>query len=439
MVIEAIDSTEGLINLDLLKEKPKELKVTKTLEKFLYAWTEKDSRTDEYYRHLWSEGGTWSSKTFSAMQMLVFILENWKDDPLLCTVSSESLPHLKRGVIRDFDAIMGAKLNERNWNKTDFVYTWPYNSCKMEFVSADRPEKFTGGRRDILFCNEVNHINRDAYRQADMRTKLFTICDWNPETEFWFHDEKLVEESGSFYVHSTYLDALEVLPKGVREEIEKYEDRDPNWWRVYGLGLVGKLQGLIYPNFEQMDKLPEGFYFLGLDYGYASDPTALVKNIIIGEDLYSQELLYLPGLTNDDIAREMDLLGVKKTIGYADANELKSAEELRRAGCNINAVDKLVYRVSYRIQKVNQYRQHWTKDSLNAIKEQRNYRYIEDKQHPGTFTEKTTHEWSHCMTAREFGVVSVNTSNVACKSTSLSDLADRTRPRKSSVGIRRLR
>ena len=62
--------------------------------------------------------------------------------------------------------------------------------------------------------------------------------------------------------------------------------------------------------------------------------------------------------------------------------------------------------VEYGIKKVNQYYQHWTKDSLNCIKEQRNYRYIEDKQHPGRFTDKTTHRWSHGMAARRYAVAS---------------------------------
>lgn len=403
---------------DTYKQAPKEIKITKTFEKLIYAWTETDSITGERYRHVWSEGGTWSSKTFSEMQLLVFILENWAADPLLCTVSSESFPHLKRGVIRDFEAIMGKKYNRNNWNGGDYVYTWP-NGCKMEFVSADRPGKFAGGRRDILFCNEVNHINRDAYRQADMRTRLFTICDWNPEAEFWYHDENLKDEPGSFYIHSTYKDAIEVLPPAVKQEIEKYELKDPNWWRVYGLGLVGKLQGLVYPDFEQIDDMPEGYHFLGLDYGYSSDPTALVDNVIIGENLYSKELLYLPGLTNDDIARELGLLNIryiKASPIWADANEPKSADEIKKFGFNVRPVDKKDFRKNYRIQKVNQYYQHWTKDSLNAIKEQRNYRYIEDKDHPGTYTEKTTHEWSHCMAAREFAVVSQSGANlVACK------------------------
>jgi len=113
------------------------------------------------------------------------------------------------------------------------------------------------------------------------------------------------------------------------------------------------------------------------------------------------------GLTNDDIAREMSLCGVKSgELVRSDRDELKSAEELSRLGFNVQPVDKAYYGRRYRIKKVNEYHQHWTKDSLNCIKEQRNYRYIEDRQHPGQYTENTTHQWSHGMTSREFAVSS---------------------------------
>src|SRR3990167_2357396 len=110
------------------------------------------------------EGGTWASKSYSAMQLLVFILDNYKE-PILATVSSESMPHLKRGAIRDFITIMGDDLKSSRWNKTDFIYTFPSN-CLLEFVSADQPAKLRGSRREIVFFNELNNIARDSYREV---------------------------------------------------------------------------------------------------------------------------------------------------------------------------------------------------------------------------------------------------------------------------------
>ena len=58
--------------------------------------------------------------------------------------------------------------------------------------------------------------------------------------------------------------------------------------------------------------------------------------------------------------------------------------------------------VEYSHQKVNQCYQFWTKDSVNCIKEQRNFRYIRDKD--GRLTDKTTHQFSHGMSARRYAV-----------------------------------
>lgn len=354
-------------------------------------------------RRIFLEGGTATSKTYSVMQFLVFVLSSSKE-PILATVTSESLPHLKRGAIRDFLAIMGDELEEKCWNRTDYIYTWR-NGSKVEFVSGDHPEKFTGGRRHILFCNELNNIGRDVYREADLRTFRFTIGDWNPYHEFWFHDEGMGHQRANVFVGGlTYRDTPEIVSQATIQVIESYKDKDPNYYRVHGLGLLGKLEGLVHPNFEQCDQLPDGFAFYGLDYGFTTDPTAIVKNVIVGDRLYSQELVYEWGLTNDDIAQALMLHKVGRSPIYPDPNERKSAEELRRKGFNVIDIEKAFVRMKYRIQRVNQYYQYWTKDSLNAIKEQRNYRYLEDREHAGGFRDDVTHQWSHAMSARQFAV-----------------------------------
>ena len=375
-----------------------DLKATLVYEKLANAWLAKK-------RHIWVEGGTAASKTFSVIQLLILINGNAKSQ-LLTSCVSESMPHIKRGCLRDFRKIMGDGFSESRFNKTDFIYS--FDKAKLEFFSADQPDKLRGARRDILFCNELNNFSYDAYRELDARTRLCTIADWNPTSEFFFHDNKLADDPDSCYIHATYKDALEVVSPDVIQNILKMGERDQNWARIYLEGLVGKLEGLVYPKFEQVDELPSGNNFYGLDYGFASDPTVLVKNVIVGENLYSQEMFYdYSGLTNDDIVREMRLCRVKGDEWiYADPDEPKSAEELRRLGFTVVAIDKAFANVAFGIKQVNSYNQYWTKDSLNCIKEQRNFRYIEDRQHPGRFTEKTTHQWSHGMSARRYAVAS---------------------------------
>lgn len=372
------------------------MKTTKVLKAILQAW-------NDGKRRIKLEGGTWSSKTYSALQALQIIAEK-ASVPLDISIVSESLPHLKEGSIRDFFNILGEdKDNNPFYNKTDHIYNRPGWNGKFMFFGADDLSRVTGPRRHILFINEANNVPWETARGLDIRTELFTILDWNPLGEFWAH-ENWTEEDVNAYDHSTYLDAINVIPEAKVIEIESYRDKDPNWWNIYGLGLIGKIEGLVYPQFQQVDALPMGEVFYGLDWGFSADPTVLVKNVVLGDKLYSQEMFYdRTSLTNDQIARQLSLAGVKRERIYPDPDEPKSAEELRKFGFNVVEAVKGKGSVEYGIQKVNQFYQHWTKDSVNCIKEQRNFRYLKDRT-TGGLTDKTSHLWSHGMDARRYAV-----------------------------------
>jgi len=354
-------------------------------------------------RRALNEGGTASSKTWSILQLLIHVAQNAKLS-LLISIVSESLPHLKRGAIRDFFRILGEDPKScPRYNITEQTYT--FGKGVIEFFGADEADKVRGPRRDILFINEGNNVPWETARGLDIRTARFTFVDWNPVSEFWVHTNWIGRPENA-YVHSTYLDAKDVLPAEVVANIESNKDKDPNWWNIYGLGLIGKVEGLVYPFFTQVDSLSsQGSLVYGLDFGFSGDPAVLTKHKIFPDEIYSQELFYERGLTNQDIAVLMGELGVAKhsDLIVADSDEPKSIEEISQLGYNIRGVKKGPGSVEYGHQKVRQYKQHWTKDSTNCIKEQRNFRYMPDKN--GKLTEKTTHIWSHGMDSRRYPVV----------------------------------
>ena len=354
-------------------------------------------------RRALDEGGTASSKTWSILQILILIAQNTRV-PLLISIVSETLPHLKKGAIRDFFNILGeSQDNNFRYNKTERRYT--FGKGIIEFFGADEADKVRGPRRDILFINEANNVSWEAARGLDIRTRAFTFCDWNPVAEFWAH-ENWIGQSENAYIHSTYRDAKEVITPAEIETILKAGERDPNWANIYIEGRLGKIEGLVYPRFEQEDELPiGGDVFYGLDFGFTNDYTALTRNVIVGEELHSEELIYETGLTNQDIANRMLELGIGPKIDeiFADAAEPKSIEEIYRYGFNIKGAAKGPGSVEYGHQLIKQYNQFWTKDSTNGIKDQRNFRYIADKN--GKLTEKTTHSFSHTMDSRRYAVV----------------------------------
>lgn len=373
-----------------------QFRTTGIYEKSAGAWL------DPKIRRCLHEGGTYSSKTWSILQLLILIAQHAKSN-LLISIISESLPHLKRGAIRDFFKILDESPdNNSRYNKTENWYS--FGKGRIEFFGADEADKVRGPRRDILFLNEANNIPWETARGLDVRTVKFTFADWNPVSEFWAH-EYWIGQSENAYIHSTYRDALEVIPQQVVVNILATGERDPNWANVYIDGKIGKVEGLVYPVFEQCKELPQGDIFYGLDFGFSTDMTALTRNVIVGDSLYSQELIYEKGLTNQDIADRMVELGLQKHYDeiFADSSEPKSIEEIYQRGFNIKGVEKGPGSVEYGHQKVRQYKQFWTSDSVNCIKEQRNFRYLADKD--GKLTDKTSHLWSHGMDARRYGII----------------------------------
>lgn len=345
-----------------------------------------------------NEGGTSSSKTYSILQILLVKALRYTD--LLISVVSESMPHLKLGVIRDFKKLM---LEEDIWrdskfNLTDKVYSFETGS-RIEFFSADNPSKVHGPRRDILFLNEANAVPYPIYDQLSIRTEREEYLDWNPTHEFWAH-QHLQGDEDCQWIRSTYKDN-DFLPDSIRTRIEAKKDRDPNWWRIYGLGLVGKTEGLIYPNFDIVDEMPPDRFY-GLDFGYTNDPTALVGIAIQGDDLYADEMLYTEGLTNQDIAGRMKGIEYRDEI-FADSAEPKSIEEIYREGFNIKGAIKGKDSILNGIDIIKRYNLKVTKRSVNVIKELRNYRWIEDKN--GNLMNKPGDSFNHALDALRYGVI----------------------------------
>jgi phage terminase large subunit len=337
------------------------------------------------------QGGSSASKTYS---ILAVEIDHCTKNPYTETsVVAESIPHLKRGAMRDFMKIMTVtgRFNAARWNATDFRYKFA-NGSYIEFFSADDDSKLRGARRDRLYMNEANNLSFHAYTELAARTKQSVILDWNPVNEFWFHSELMHDEDVDFLI-LTYKDN-EACPKSARDFIEKARVKAEtseywaNWYKVYGLGQVGTLQGAIYEDFEVVEGIDVSrakFVALGLDWGFSNDPTALVAIYRQGDCLLIQELLYSTGLTNQDIADKLRSLGITRAWEIvADSAEPKSIEEIYRLGFNIKPAEKGPDSVRNGIDILKRFKLQITKDSTNLIKELRSYTWATDKEGKNT-------------------------------------------------------
>jgi phage terminase large subunit len=336
------------------------------------------------------QGGTSASKTFSILCVLIKQACRKKTE---ISIVGETVPHLRRGAIRDFIKIMIAKgiFVPARWNKTLLTYQFA-NRSTIEFFSADQEARLRGARRQVLFINEANNIDFESYYQLAIRTSEVIYIDFNPTHEFWAHTEVLREADSELLI-LTYQDN-EALPDTIRKDIELNRTKAEtsaywaNWWKVYGLGQVGTLQGAIYEDFEVVEGIDVSrakFVALGLDWGFSNDPTALVAIYRQGDCLLIQELLYATGLTNQDIADKLRSLGITRAWEIvADSAEPKSIEEIYRLGFNIKPAEKGPDSVRNGIDILKRYKLQVTKDSTNLIKELRSYTWATDKEGKNT-------------------------------------------------------
>ena len=350
-------------------------------------------------------GGTSASKTISIL--LYLIAKAQSDDTItLTSVVSESIPHLKRGAIRDFKNILqGHKYwKDGNWNATDSIYTFETGS-QIEFFSADNGGKLRGGRRDRLFINEANNVAKDAFDQLEVRTKEFVFLDWNPTNEFWFYTE-IKERPDVDFITLTYLDCLEALPKEIVQAIEARKGNKA-WWRVYGLGLLGEVEGKIYKDWQIVDDIPHEARLTrrGLDFGYSIDPSVLIDIYEYNGGFILDEKIYQKGLRNKSIADLIQNLPEPQTMVIADSAEPKSIDEIHDYGINILPALKGPGSVNKGIQMVQSLRISLTKRSTKTINAYRNFMWATDKDgNSMNIPDDTIHEWSNPMDAIRYGL-----------------------------------
>lgn len=327
----------------------------------------------------------------------------------LTSVVAESVPHLKRGAIRDFKNIMvqHGYWREQNWNKSDSIYTFE-TGWQIEFFSVDQPDKLRGGRRDRLFGNECNTWANglEAFNQLEVRTKESVFLDWNPSNEFWFYTDVLGTRDDIDHIILTYKDN-EALSKEIVQSIEARKG-NKMWWQVYGLGQLGEIETQIFKNWSIVDTIPDSARLeaRGMDFGYSNDPTTIVDVYKFNDGYILDEQLYRKGLSNKQISDIIQNLPMANTTVVADSAEPKSIDEIAAYGVTIFPAQKGPGSINQGIQLVQGIPISVTKRSTNILKEYRNYIWLEDKD--GKVTNKPMPGMDHCMDALRYAISFLN-------------------------------
>jgi phage terminase large subunit len=343
------------------------------------------------YRIIINRGGTRSSKTYSELQIFKTIADNSTSKEIeINTVVSHSLPHLEGGAIRDFDNILtnsGIDLYKVK-RKNPHIYT--LNNQIIEFIGFDRPGKALGAARKRLFINEANKMPFDICHQLMQRTTSTIFIDYNPAHEFWVDTEGYLTRKDSKVIDSTYLDNIQNLTEGQLNELmeaKKKHDEEVsqgvkgywyNYWRVYGLGLPGSIEGTILTNWiegEFDNSLP---YIYGLDFG-VKDEDAMLKCAIDRKNkkVYWDEKIYQNNLSTDQL-KQLINANIEKwnDLIIADTSGKRTIKDYKN-DFNIKAVNKP--NIVESIKDLMNFQLIITPTSKNLIRELRNWIWLDRK------------------------------------------------------------
>jgi len=329
-----------------------------------------------------NQGGSRSTKTYSIAQLLIIrackVYRNF-----IISICRKTFPSLKSSVMRDFFEILGGLglYKKSNHNKSDHTYL--LNGNLFEFLSLDMPQKKRGAKRNILWMNEANEFTYEDYIQLAMRTSGQIFMDYNPSEEHhWIYD-KIIPSPDCTFIKSTYLDNP-ALPRIIRRRIEALrENGDDNYWRIYGLGEIGKSTKTIYTNWDIVRDVPKNYddFVWGLDFGY-NNPSALVGIWVKDKEIWVREFIYETGLTNQALIERMEEVmpdEFKGKLVKADSSEPDRIQEIADAGFNILPVKKGKNSVKHGIDVLKRTKIHITGDSVNYKKEIKGYAWKVDK------------------------------------------------------------
>ncbi|MFT3679437.1 MAG: PBSX family phage terminase large subunit [Ferruginibacter sp.] len=328
-----------------------------------------------------NQGGTSSGKTYAIDQCI--FTHAYEEPGSVCTIAGQDLPNLKVGAIRDADEIVKnsqlLQLLIKQYNKSEHTYYF-HNGSIVEFKAYANPQDAKSGKRDYLFINEANGIGYEVFNELHLRTKKKTYIDYNPNEEFWVHEHliggKNVKLIISDHRHNPF------VPDKIRAKIEALKDQDEELWKVYARGRTGKIEGLIFRNYNIVESVPVEAILIagGMDFGFTNDPTAFLNVYKLNGELWVDELIYEQGLTNPDICTRLSDESVSKIQEIiADSAEPKSIAEINNFGWNLHPAQKGPDSIRSSINTLKKFSINITKRSSGIRKEIKSYKWKKKK------------------------------------------------------------
>jgi phage terminase large subunit len=348
------------------------------------------------------QGSSRSAKTYNIIIFLIVYILQHENTRL--SIVRKTLPALKGSVLIDFKEILFRMelWDGKAFNKTELIYKFP-NGSWVEFFSTDDEQKIRGRKRGILFANEANELSYLEWQQLIMRTTLFAVLDYNPSfsEDHWI--EAVNKDPDCYHFISTYKDNP-FLEQKIIDDIEKLRGKNESLWTVYGLGLRAVIEGRIFEDYEIVEEIPGWVKkrWVGMDFGYTNDPTAIINIAIHDSDLYMDEICYRTHMLTNDIIKVLKAECQGKKI-ISESADPRLLTEIYNAGINIFGVTKYAGSIEAGLTKMKEYNLKITKRSTHIKKEIDNYVYDQDRD--GNYLNQPVDEFNHAIDAGRYVIL----------------------------------
>ena len=289
------------------------------------------------------QGGARAGKT-TAMVIHLCDLSFAVRDKIISVVS-DTYPNLEKGVIRDWEKLLKRHNYEQLFIQNKVKHTWTnkVTGTIVEFFSCEADDALGAGR-DYLFINEAYRVPYATFDQLMLRTEVMAWLDFNPINEFWVHTEVMKKRTDWEFEKLTYQDNEGLPPSILADLLQHRGDGTSNWWRVYGLGEIGALEGNVYRGWVCHDTykgISMSLKRYGVDFDY-NDPTTIMA---IHEDenreIYLKTKLYQSFLTSKEIVKRAVAINAEaEGLFVCDNAKPEMIKDLQEAGLRAIPCDK---------------------------------------------------------------------------------------------------
>lgn len=364
-------------------------------------------------------GGAGSGKSYFVMQKIILKALDSQRKVLIVRKVGATLKESVWSLTLELIHTGGLTPTVKQINKSDLTIEF-LNGSVLLFKGLDDSEKIKSinGITDIVI-EEATEITLDDFTQLNLRLRSKKPYNqihlmFNPVSKAnwvykYFFETK---PDNCVIVQTTYRDNPH-LPKEYVDSLHALENKNPAYYKIYVRGEFATLDKLVFPVIQKRiiseDELTDAWFWVGMDFGYTNDPTAITWGYYnpIQNDLYITGEYDKIGMTNDVIAETLVSLGLSKERIVADSAEPKSITELRNLGIKrIIASVKGADSVKNGIDRMQRCNIIIDERCTKTIEEFENYTWQKDKK-TGEYINQPVDSYNHHIDSIRYGIQTV--------------------------------